>query len=117
MTRSFDCPTCGTDDDVYGTRVDDDRIMLRCERCAAEWPRDETQRCATCSGTDISTVPRAVLAGGRATVQSIVGRQDVPVCAVCDREAVETYTLRGHALPPGHITAASQPRDTHDERE
>jgi hypothetical protein len=51
-----------------------------------------------------------VVAGGRATVVSIVGRQDVPACAVCDREAVEKYIAKGQSLPPDYITAASQPR-------
>jgi hypothetical protein len=53
---------------------------------------------------------RAVVAGGRATVVSIVGRQDVPVCAMCDRDAVETYVARGHVPPAGYVTAASRPR-------
>jgi hypothetical protein len=50
------------------------------------------------------------MAGGRATVMSVVGRQKVPVCAVCDRDAVESYIAKGQNLPPGYVTAASQPR-------
>jgi uncharacterized Zn finger protein len=109
MAYQFSCPSCGEDDDLFGRPIGE-TILLRCGRCGHEWPRDDTPRCATCGGTDLSTVSRAVVAGGRATVVSIVGRQDVPVCAVCDRDAVETYIARGHILPAGYITAASRPR-------
>lgn len=109
MAYEFTCPSCGEDDDLYGRPVDG-AIMLRCGRCGHEWPRDDTPRCATCGGTDLSTVSRSVMAGGRATVMSVVGRQKVPVCAVCDRDAVEKYIAKGQSLPPGYVTAASQPR-------
>lgn len=109
MALQFSCPSCGEDDDLYG-RPENETIMLRCGKCGREWPRDDTPRCATCGGTDLSTVPRPVMAGGRATVMSIVGRQDVPVCAVCDRDVVEKYIEKGQNLPADYITAASQPR-------
>lgn len=109
MAYQFSCPSCGEDDDLFG-RPENETIMLRCGRCGHEWPRDDTPRCATCGGSDLSTVSRSVVAGGRATVVSIVGRQEVSVCAVCDRAAVEKYIARGQSLPPDYITAASQPR-------
>jgi len=109
MAYEFTCPSCSEDDHLYGRPVDG-VIMLRCGRCRHEWPRDDTPRCATCGGTDLSTVSRSVMAGGRAAVMSVVGRQKVPVCAVCDRGAVEKYIAKGQNLPPGYVTAASQPR-------
>jgi hypothetical protein len=41
---------------------------------------------------------------------SVVGRQEVPVCAVCDLDAVEKYIAKGQSLPAGYVTAASRAR-------
>jgi predicted RNA-binding Zn-ribbon protein involved in translation (DUF1610 family) len=108
--RQFDCPACGETEEVSG-RSTVDGIVLTCARCGHEWPRDDTPRCATCGGTEISRVARAVLAGGRATVMSVVGQQLVPVCADCDREAIEQYVEKGHPLPPSYLPAAARRRD------
>lgn len=86
----FDRPTCGDDDEVTGRQAND-RIILRCDRFGAEWPRDDTPRCATCGAAELTMLPRIVTAGGRATVESIVGRHNVPACTVCDRQQIEAY--------------------------
>jgi hypothetical protein len=108
MVREFRCPACGETERLHG-RSTDGGIVLTCESCHHEWLRDVTPRCRTCGGTKITTAPRVVLAGGRATVESIVGRQLVPVCADCDLDAVQTYIDKGHPLPPGYVTAAARP--------
>jgi hypothetical protein len=109
MARDYVCPRCGESEELRG-RTAEDGIVLVCESCGHEWPRDEVARCATCDGTDLQRVPRALTAAGRGNVTSIVGKQMVPVCAQCDRDMIERYINRGHALPPGHITAAASKR-------
>jgi len=99
MAREFRCPACGETECLHG-RSTAAGTVLTCESCGHEWPRDDTPRCRTCGGTRVTTASRVVLAGGRATLESIVGRQLVPVCADCDRDVVRTYIDRGNPYRP-----------------
>ena len=44
-----------------------DEIRLRCEACGHEWSRSLLPTCARCGGTDLQTVPLAIVEKGRGT--------------------------------------------------
>lgn len=105
MPRIFQCPRCGEAEEITGARTASG-IVLTCDACSYTWPRDEVPRCATCAGTDVRVTYRKILALGRASVTSEVGRQETFVCGTCDAEAIARWTDHGHSLPPEYITAA-----------
>jgi hypothetical protein len=105
MPRTFQRPRCGEPEEITGTRAASG-IVLTCDSCSYSWPRDEVPRCTTCAGTDVRVTYRTILALGRASVTSEVGRQETFVCGTCDAEAIARWTDHGHSLPPEYITAA-----------
>jgi transcription elongation factor Elf1 len=105
MTRDFTCPRCGEPDAVRGA-PGPHGIVLTCEVCRHTWDRDDTPHCATCGSPDVRVTYRGVLAMGRASVTSQVGRHETLVCEHCDAEAIARWTNHGHPLPASHLTAA-----------
>ncbi|MEU4365435.1 ATP-binding domain-containing protein [Promicromonospora sp. NPDC023987] len=112
MPRNFQCPRCGEPEEITGARTDSG-IVLTCDSCAYSWPRDEVPHCATCAGADVRITYRKILALGRASVTSEVGRQETFVCGTCDAEAIARWTDHGHSLPPEYITAAVDANAAH----
>lgn len=110
MSRSFACPSCGEDEDVRGA-PSEQGIVLTCQACGHQWPREELARCATCGSPDVRQTYRGVLSLGRAAVTSMTGRQEVRLCTTCDADAIARYTDRSHTLPPDYVSAAMVRRD------
>ncbi|QUC01954.1 MULTISPECIES: DUF2795 domain-containing protein [Cellulosimicrobium] len=108
VAREFSCPACGEHEALHGS-PGPDGIELTCSTCGHTWPRDETPRCATCGSADVRHTYRSVLALGRASVTSQVGRQPTLVCEHCDAPAIARWTDHGHPLPPHHVPAATSP--------
>lgn len=139
MSEEISCPGCGEQDELRGERTDasDARvptsrtatrenpasgrrseqtgtaeIRITCETCGAEWIRGTDPTCATCGGTDIVFRPRAMTQYSRGTQMSLVGWQNVPMCARCDAEALERSTASAGPVPARYEPAAMKPRTT-----
>ena len=84
------CPSCGEGEALRGQRSGDS-IALTCETCGHAWDRDLTPRCPTCGGTDLQTVPLAILEKGRGTQLSVVGTRPIDLCTACDAETLSRY--------------------------
>jgi ribosomal protein L37E len=103
--RLVSCPACGEDEELTGSRNAEGAVVITCERCGHHWQR-EHERCATCGGTDLVTRPRALTSHGRATVQSVVGFQEIPLCAVCDADELNASLDHGRAVMAYYLPAA-----------
>jgi hypothetical protein len=90
MALDIVCPLCDEDDDLSGERSDDE-ITITCGRCGQSWTRSLTPSCSGCGGTDMVTVPTAILERSRGTQLSVVGIQMVKKCVVCDRDDIERW--------------------------
>jgi hypothetical protein len=53
--------------------------------------RDSIVRCRHCNGTDLQTVPLAILEKSRGTQLSIMGTRPVNLCSVCDAGTLKHY--------------------------
>lgn len=110
MARQLDCPACREDDDLQG-RATRQGIEITCGRCGHAWLRDTAPSCATCGGADLVFRPRPLTAFSRGTQLSILGWQDVPLCAACDAEALRRSTQAGAPLPADYRPAALEARE------
>ena len=90
MRLDFECPECGESDDLSGDRLTD-AIRMTCGACSAEWQRPLARACKTCGGSDLQTVPLAIVEKSRGTQLSIVGTRPVDLCSECDREVLRHY--------------------------
>lgn len=84
------CPRCGETEDLRGSRAGE-VIELSCGACGHRWPRDLRARCSQCGGTDIQTVPLAILEKSRGTQLSVVGTRPVDLCSQCDAAKLERF--------------------------
>ncbi len=55
MALEIVCPSCGTDDDLSGTPLDDDQIRLTCAACKIEWTRDRGRGAPSVVATTCTT--------------------------------------------------------------
>lgn len=53
--------------------------------------RDSVPTCQQCRGTDLQTVPLAIVEKSRGTQLSIMGTRPVRLCTQCDAEALRHY--------------------------
>lgn len=90
MALDIACPLCGEEDDLRGERLDD-TIRITCGGCGQKWERSLDPQCPTCGGSDLVTVPKAILERSRGTQLSVVGIQMVQLCEVCDRDDIERW--------------------------
>jgi ribosomal protein L37E len=103
------CPACGEDEELKGSRNAEGAVVITCQRCGHDWQRGQ-ERCATCGGTDLVTRPRVLTSHGRATVQSVVGFQEIPLCASCDADELDSSLNHGRAIRADYLPAALHKR-------
>jgi len=97
------CPACGSDDHLRGTRADDSVAMM-CDACGHHWSRALEKRCPTCGGSDVQTVPLAIVEKGRGTQLSVVGTRPIDLCSECDGARLRDYhDRRPNPLMPDHL--------------
>lgn len=108
-TRQLRCPRCGEEDNLRGKGTEQG-IAITCGACGTTWLRDTTPVCATCGGDQIVHRPRTMTQYSRGTQLSVVGWQDVPLCLICDADAITQSTRSGGPLPAGYQPAAVHPR-------
>jgi hypothetical protein len=84
------CPQCGETEDLHGSRGEG-VIDLTCRRCAHTWVRDLSPTCPACGGSDVETVPLAIVEKSRGTQLSVVGTRPVTLCYVCDPETLAKF--------------------------
>lgn len=92
------CPVCGEDDDLSGS-PSDEGVVLACGSCGTEWLRSPGGECAACGGTDLQTVPLAIVERSRGTQLSVVGTRPVVLCSACDAGTLRRY----HANRPNPL--------------
>lgn len=90
MVVSVSCDSCGETDKLSGVRADD-HIDLTCGSCGNEWVRPLYPVCPTCRGTDLQTVPLAIIEKSRGTQLSILGTRPVSLCSKCDAAVLRHY--------------------------
>ncbi len=100
------CPQCGETEALHGSRRED-VISLQCDSCSHRWERDLNPSCSRCGGTDMQTVPLAILEKGRGTQLSVVGTRPIHLCSNCDAETLRIYHRnRPNPLLPNEIPTA-----------
>jgi hypothetical protein len=90
MAVSVSCESCGETDNLSGVR-ENDGIDLACGACGNEWTRPLDPTCPTCGGTDLQTVPLAIVEKSRGTQLSILGTRPVSLCSSCDAVVLRHY--------------------------
>lgn len=80
----FECPGCGADKGLRGTR-DGDIVHVLCGGCGHAWDHDPW-RCPTCGGR-LEAVRKPLLQKARGTQQSIIGYRTAKECPRCDAQA------------------------------
>ncbi len=90
MAVSVACLSCGETDNLSGS-PHDDHIVLTCAACGTEWARPRDPVCGRCGGSDLQTVPLAIVEKSRGTQLSIVGTRPVSLCTECDAAVLRHY--------------------------
>ena len=90
MPVSVSCDSCGEPENLSGVRADD-HINLTCGACGNHWVRPLNPVCPKCGGTDLQTVPLAIVEKSRGTQLSILGTRPVSLCTVCDSDTLRHY--------------------------
>jgi hypothetical protein len=90
VTLDVACPSCGEDDDLAGRPVGGG-VELTCGSCGSVWNRSGHAACERCGGTDLQTVPLAIVERSRGTQLSVVGTRPVTLCSSCDRDTLRSY--------------------------
>lgn len=104
MALDIACPECGEAENLTGTTTDDS-IVLTCDSCGHEWDRSSTPTCKRCGGSDLQTVPLAIVERSRGTQLSIHGTRPIDLCTECDAEALARY----HANRPNPLMPTDLP--------
>lgn len=99
MAMEIVCPTCGTDDALSGSPLDDGQIRLFCAACEVQWIRDPRPRCPSCGGDDLYHRPQVILEKSRGSQMSIQGIHVEYGCHVCDPVDVKVRGGRTTHLP------------------
>lgn len=90
MAIDIACPECGESDNLSGTRSAS-AIHMRCDACGNEWDRLLARTCVTCGGSDLQTIPLAIIEKSRGTQLSVVGTRPVHLCTGCDAAVLRHY--------------------------
>lgn len=90
MALDVSCPNCGEADDLTGDRRDEE-IAMACASCGFAWRRSLSPRCDRCGGSDIQTVPLAIVEKSRGTQLSVVGVRPIELCSSCDAARLRRY--------------------------
>ncbi|MEU6754902.1 hypothetical protein [Streptomyces sp. NPDC046685] len=105
------CTSCGESEELRGEPWEGD-IKVTCLTCGAHWMRG-APRCAGCGGTDIVTRPQAKTRHSRGNQLSIIGWDAVPLCRVCDAEALDTSMAQNTAVPGDYVSVFLSGKDGH----
>lgn len=90
MALEITCPLCGESDDLSG-EAHGEAITITCGGCGQSWQRQTSPICPTCEGTDLQSVPLAIVEKSRGTQLSVVGIRIVQMCTICDAEEIERW--------------------------
>jgi hypothetical protein len=97
------CPNCGSDEHLRGAPADASVEMV-CDACGHSWIRALEKQCPSCGGTDVQTVPLAIVEKGRGTQLSVVGTRPIDLCSECDRARLREYhDRRPNPLMPAQL--------------
>lgn len=107
MASDIRCPTCGEQEDLRGTRTDD-LIEIECGACGFRWQRDPAATCPRCGRKDLVSVPRSVMEKVRGDQVTVVGYVRVPLCRICDADAVARFVSSRAPLPPDAMPVTSR---------
>ena len=111
VALDISCPVCGESDDLQGNRTGD-RIAVTCGSCGQTWERPVVPVCPQCSGSELRSVPLAILEKGRGTQLSVVGIRVVQLCTVCDAEDIERWQQnRPNPLMPAELPTVDSTGD------
>ncbi len=103
MAIDITCPMCGEEEALTGTRAGDE-ITVECQSCETTWARPTSPSCTNCAGTDLQTVPLAIVERSRGTQLSVVGIRMVHLCRVCDRDQIDRWQRnRPNPLMPAEL--------------
>ena len=81
---------------------------MTCNNCGFSWERSLSPRCDRCGGSDLQTVPLAIVEKGRGTQLSVVGVRPVDLCSTCDAERLRHYhDHRPNPLMPDQLPTIS----------
>lgn len=103
MTAAMECPSCGEREELRGEQAEGD-IKVTCLTCDTQWMRGG-QRCWSCGGQDIVHRPQAMTRHSRGTQLSIIGWRELPLCRICDAEALETSIAQNIPVPSDYVAA------------
>lgn len=90
MAIEIACPVCDESDDLAGSRHEDN-ITITCGSCGQVWDRPTTPVCTKCDGTDLQSVPLAIVEKSRGTQLSVVGIRIVHLCYECNAEDIDRW--------------------------
>ncbi len=103
MPLDIVCPVCDEEDDLIGRRADAE-VHITCNGCGTTWVRPLRPACATCGGSDLQTVPLAIVEKSRGTQLSVVGLRMIQLCWSCDREMIGRWQAnRPNPLMPTEL--------------
>ena len=88
MAAEIVCSSCGTDEHLRGTPMDDGLIELTCDDCQITFTRDPRPSCAKCGGFDMEAMPQVIVEKSRGTQMSIQGVHREFMCRVCDADQI-----------------------------
>ncbi|MCC9738467.1 hypothetical protein [Streptomyces sp. MNU89] len=103
MAGVAECPSCGETEELRGEPHEGD-IRVTCLSCGAAWMRG-APRCAGCGGMDIVERPQAMTRHSRGTQLSIIGWRQLPLCRVCDADALHTSIEENIPVPGDYVPA------------
>ena len=104
MALDVACPACGESADLAGEPTEDG-IRLTCGACGHQWLRGSGTTCERCGGSDLQTVPLAIVERSRGTQLSVVGTRPIVLCSVCDGSRLDRY----HANRPNPLMPEQLP--------
>ncbi|GAB2731475.1 hypothetical protein [Nocardioides pakistanensis] len=109
MATISQCPACGEDERLRG-RTSGDDIEVTCEACGAQWLRGAT-RCNSCARADVVVRPQVMTRQPRGNQLAIVGRRDLPLCPVCDADAIAESLGGNRPVPETYVSVFLFGRD------
>ncbi|HUG64679.1 MAG TPA: zinc ribbon domain-containing protein [Gaiellaceae bacterium] len=81
---SLECPACGESDELRG-RKEGALILVHCDTCGHEWPRDPDV-CPRCESRAIVDRREPMFQKARGTQQSIIAFRIIHECGRCGNE-------------------------------
>ena len=97
------CPGCGEDEDLAGTRLDEETLRVTCNACGVVWGRSTAPRCRLCGSTDLASTPKPLWEKARGNQRTPAGFLDAWRCWTCGgRDVTSDEPIPG---PPDHVAS------------